>query len=98
MASATVTRPDVFPNGTSVAAYPATNQSEHGRAGGTADDTKTVSSDSAAFTTLTAGRSYVLVGDNGKTLRLRTVETNTGLAATALMPSWRARRRALGLI
>jgi hypothetical protein len=40
----------------------------------------------------------VLVGDNGKTLRLRTVETNTGLAATALMPSWRARRRALGLI
>src|SRR4051812_43233254 len=97
MASATVTRPDVFPNGTSVAAYPVANQSEHGRAGGTADDTKTVSSDSAAFTTLTAGRSYVLVGDNGKTLRMRTVETSTGIAGVPL-PSWRQRRRNLGLI
>jgi hypothetical protein len=97
MASATVTRPDLFPNGTSVAAYPVTNRSEHGYSA-TADDTKTVASDQAAFTTLVEGRSYVLVGNNGKVLRFRTVEATVGLAAPALMPSWRARRRALGLI
>lgn len=115
MPSVTLTRPDVFPDGTSVSAYAVPNAKfplpglSHAPTG-TAADTQTVSSGAATFT-LAAGTRHVFVGLVGSDYRrvyLRTTETTTGLgplqdtAATnpngTNRPSWRTRRRALGLV
>jgi hypothetical protein len=113
MATVTVSKPDLFPNGTALSAYPERAVNRHGPnvdITAPAAATATVSAGSAALTGLVDGTSYVIVGTvSGKVqfLSVRTPEVNTGLAALlgattnpngTPMPSWRKRRRALGLV
>jgi hypothetical protein len=115
MATITVSRPDVFPDGTSISAYrrptPVFPLPGPDRAPvGTAADTQTVSSGTATFTGLADGSRYVIVGLVGSDYRrlvMFTAETNTGLAGVqgattaqsgVAFPSWRQRRRSLGLV
>jgi hypothetical protein len=94
MASLTINRPDLFPNGTTVKAYKRTSPA--GNYAGVEDDSKTISSDSATFS-VTEGYTYVVIGSNGARLQARPTESTVGLAATALKPPWKSRRQALGL-
>lgn len=114
MATITVARPDVFPDGTTVEArvkrmaFPL--PSENDAPVGTAAATGTMTSGTVALTGLADGTDYAvsgLVGSVYKRIYYRTAEVSTGLAGvqTAVTapnglahPSWRKRRRAAGLI
>lgn len=105
MANTVISRPDVFPVGTSVKAYlEAVERDRASRAvapNSASIETKTVQADGTlTYTTLTAGTQYVLhatVGGVEKFVRV----TGSGTATIGLQgvpkPSWRTRREALGL-
>lgn len=73
MSAFTLERPNVFPNGTSVGAYPKSNwptpYPPSGAPIGSATSTKTVASDKAEFTGLTEGVSYYAAGEVGGAYR-----------------------------
>lgn len=87
MASVTLARPDLFPDGTSVGAYPRPSPKFPlpglDRAPiGAADGSATVTAGSVTITGLTDGTRYELVGLVGGEYRriyVKTPETNTGL-------------------
>lgn len=104
MANTVISRVDVFPEGTSVKAYleSAANFARRRGVAPTAAsiETQSVSSGVLTFTTLTAGRQYILhatVGGVEKFVRV----TGSGTATIGLQgvpkPSWKTRREALGL-
>lgn len=105
MANTVISRPDIFPEGTSVKAYLESNVRSQARRAvapptALATETQSVSSGALTFTTLTAGVQYVLhatVGGVEKFLRV----TGAGTAAVGLAgvpkPTWKTRRQALGL-
>lgn len=108
MATLTITRTDVFPEGTAIAAYVDAKRSRSDLLSDSTSDaplgataaTATISSGTADLTGLADGTSYIVAGSVGgvyRRLRYRTTETSTGLAASALIPTWRSRRTALGL-
>lgn len=114
MATVTIARPDVFPDGTSIRAdvnpkrFPLPGDTDAPLGSGLA--TATVASGTAALTGLADGVDYVISGQVGgrwRRLYMRTTETATGLAGvtTAVTqpnglphPKLRQRRRALGLV
>lgn len=114
MASLTVARPDVFPDGTDVGAYarqlPKFPEGS-GAPVGTAVASGTVSSGSVALTGLADGTRYAIAGQVGGVWRriyMFTPEVGTGLTALQTSasvtsgglphPALRKRRRALGLV
>ncbi len=114
MATITVARPDVFPDGTTVEArvqrkaFPLPGPSEAPI--GTAAASGEMTSGTVDLTGLADGTSYTisgLVGGSYRRLTMRTAETSTGLAAVQSAvtapnglahPKWRQRRRAAGLV
>lgn len=114
MATITVARPDVFPDGTTVearvkrVAFPLPSPDD--APVGTAAATGTMTSGTVALAGLADGTDYEVAGSvGGKYRRIyyRTVEVSTGLAAVQspvtapnglAHPSWRKRRRGLGLV
>lgn len=107
MATLTVARPDLFPNGTALSAYarpgkryPLPGLTDAPNPGVTPAATATVSSDTAALTGLVDGADYVIVGQVGSEyhrLYMRTTEVSTGLAGSGSVPKWRTARAAAGL-
>lgn len=104
MANFVLSRADLFPDGTVVKAYLESverGRAERGVAPTTTEvESQTVSSGTATFTTLTAGRQYLLhgtVSSSQKFMRVTGPGTATiGLAGVS-KPSWKTRREALGL-
>lgn len=105
MANTVISRPDLYPVGTSVKAYlerAAKSTQRRGVAPGAASvETQTVAAGGAlTFTTLVAGTQYLLHATvNGVERYLRATGTGTatiGLEAVP-KPKWKARRQALGL-
>lgn len=81
MATVTVSREDIFPVGTSVAAYPATvfGVPSSGAPYGTAEDTQSVAAGGVLTLTLTAGLSYILrAASPDRYLRVNTSVTESG--------------------
>lgn len=91
MASLTVARPDVFPDGTSISAYARPNPrfplaGEAEAPVGTAAATATTASGTASLTGLADGTRYMVAGQVGgrwRRLYFFTPETTTGLAGVA---------------
>jgi hypothetical protein len=86
VATFTLTRPDLFPNGTSVGAYPKTNWTfsqlpPAGAAPGSATATATVSSGSAAFTGLADNTEYFAGASVSGTWRYITIVTGPPAAS-----------------
>ena len=104
MANTVISRPDIFPEGTSVKAYLESAERDRAARGvapnSASIETKSVSSGVLTFTTLTAGRQYVLhatVGGVEKFLRVTGSGTATiGLQGVPKTP-YKTRRAALGL-
>lgn len=102
MATITVARPDLFPDGTVVKAYseqiPNFNNPDVQLVGAGAASA-TMSGGTASLTGLADGQRYVVaaqVSGAWRRFHSRTTETTTGLAGVP-HPSWRQRRRSLGL-
>lgn len=104
MANFVLARTDLFPEGAVVKAYLESVEGMRARRGvpptTTHVESQTVSSGTATFTALTAGRQYVLhstVNSVEKFLRVTGPGTATIGLAGVPKPSWKTRREALGL-
>jgi hypothetical protein len=85
MASITISRPDVFPASTSVAAYPATvyGVPSSGAPYGSSVETESVAGNGTlTFDSLAAGTSYVLYGTVGGQSRYLRVNTSVDTSGT----------------
>lgn len=86
MANLVISRPDLFPDGTSVSAFPAISRKADGSPpGGPALETQTVSSGIATFTTLANDTAYTFyAAATGRYLNQRLSTTDTGSATGTL--------------
>jgi hypothetical protein len=97
--SLVVNRPDVFPVGISVSAYPAAAAHDKIHAAGTATETHTVASDgSLTYTTLSAEGTYVLYAEvAGKDRYIQCANQSFTPPPTGLIERIKERREAAGI-
>jgi hypothetical protein len=97
--SLVVNRPDVFPVGISVSAYPAAAFHDKIHAAGTATETQTVANDgSLTFTTLSAEGTFVLYAEvAGKDRYVQCANQSFTAPPTGLIERIKERREAAGI-
>lgn len=92
----TLTRPDIFTEGETVDAFLIEGAQQEVRGGEASAANAAVTTGAIAFTGLAEGRNYVAKGrTSGRTCKFR---TTTATANEVPHPSWRQRRRDLGLV
>jgi hypothetical protein len=83
MATYTLARPDVFPNGTSVGAYANDNPNPNGSPQGTAVNSQTMTAGTLTFTGLTEGETYLAAAEVNSVWKNLSFTVDTATTALA---------------